>query len=150
MAVRGAGEPGFREFETSGTALDPALVPPVRDCFAEQTSEHWCAPRIGPDDPPAIHRNEDRMGSFREALREALEPFHHDPERHDHRLGQPGINLPHGAGERGGERESPTPPHGRDRWPGPSPGIAECGWRPSASDPPSRPGSGNAGAEAGI
>lgn len=70
--------------------LDPELVPAAKEYFAEQTAEHQYAPLIGPDDPPAIHLNAERMESFREAMR----PFYYDPERYDTYLEQLGIEYP--------------------------------------------------------
>ena len=70
--------------------LDPALVPAAKDYFAEQTAEHQYTPLIGPDDPPAIHLNQERMDSFREAMR----PFYYDPDRYDSYLEQLGIEYP--------------------------------------------------------
>ena len=75
--------------------LDPELVPAAKEYFAEQTAEHQYTPLIGPDDPPAIHLNEDRMGSFREAMR----PFYYDPETYDTYLEQLGIEYPTVRGE---------------------------------------------------
>ena len=70
--------------------LDPDLVPAAKEYFAEQTEEHQYTPLIGPDDPPAIHLNADRMERFREAMR----PFYYDPERYDTYLEQLGIEYP--------------------------------------------------------
>ena len=70
--------------------LDPDLVPAAREYFAEQTAEHQYTPLIGPDDPPAIHLNEERMGAFREAMR----PFYYDPDTYDTYLEQLGIEYP--------------------------------------------------------
>ena len=70
--------------------LDPALVPAAKEYFAEQTKEHQYTPLIGADDPPAIHLNQERMDSFREAMR----PFYYDPERYDSYLEQLGIEYP--------------------------------------------------------
>ncbi len=70
--------------------LDPSLVTAAKEYFAEQTAEHQYTPLIGPDDPPAIHLNKDRMNSFREAMR----PFYYDPDRYDSYLEQLGIEYP--------------------------------------------------------
>ena len=70
--------------------LDPELIPAAKEYFAEQTKEHQYTPLIGPDDPPAIHLNEERMESFREAMR----PFYYDPERYNTYLEQLGIEYP--------------------------------------------------------
>ena len=70
--------------------LDPELVPAAKEYFAEQTAEHEYTPLIGPDDPPGIHLNEDRMNSFREAMR----PLYYDPENYDTYLEQLGIEYP--------------------------------------------------------
>ena len=70
--------------------LDPELVPAAKEYFAEQTAEHQYTPLIGPDDPPGIHLNEDRMNSFREAMR----PLYYDPENYDSYLEQLGIEYP--------------------------------------------------------
>ena len=75
--------------------LDPELVPAAKEYFAEQTAEHQYTPLIGPDDPPAIHLNEDRMNSFREAMR----PFYYDPDTYDTYLEQLGIEYPTVRGE---------------------------------------------------
>ena len=70
--------------------LDPSLVTAAKEYFAEQTAEHQYTPLIGPDDPPAIHLNEARMNSFREAMR----PLYYDPDRYDSYLEQLGIEYP--------------------------------------------------------
>ncbi len=70
--------------------LNAELLPAVQEYFAEQTAEHQYTPLVGPDDPPAIHLNEDRQGAFREAMR----PFHYDPERYDTYLEQLGVEYP--------------------------------------------------------
>ncbi len=70
--------------------LDPSLVTAAKEYFVEQTAEHQYTPLIGPDDPPAIHLNKDRMNSFREAMR----PFYYDPDRYDSYLEQLGIEYP--------------------------------------------------------
>ncbi len=70
--------------------LDPELVPAAKEYFAEQTKDHQYTPLIGPDDPPAIHLNQERMDSFRDALR----PFYYDPDRYDSYLEQLGIEYP--------------------------------------------------------
>ncbi len=75
--------------------LDPSVVEAAREYFGEQTAEHQYTPLIGPDDPPAIHLNEDRMNSFREAMR----PFYYDPDRYDTYLEQLGIEYPTVRGE---------------------------------------------------
>ena len=41
--------------------LDPSLVAAAKDYFAAQTAEHQYSPLIGPNDPPAIHLNKERM-----------------------------------------------------------------------------------------
>ena len=76
--------------------LDPSLVTAAKEYFAEQTAEHRYTPLIGPDDPPAIHLNKDRMNSFREAMR----PFYYDPDRYDSYLEQLGIEYPTVRGNR--------------------------------------------------
>ena len=75
--------------------LDPSLVTAAKEYFVEQTAEHQYTPLIGPDDPPAIHLNEDRMNSFREAMR----PLYYDPDRYDSYLEQLGIEYPTVRGE---------------------------------------------------
>ena len=70
--------------------LDPSLVTAAKEYFVEQTAEHQYTPLIGPDDPPAIHLNKDRMNSFREAMR----PFYYDPDRYDSYLEQLGVEYP--------------------------------------------------------
>ena len=75
--------------------LDPSLVTAAKEYFAEQTADYQYTPLIGPDDPPAIHLNEARMNSFREAMR----PFYYDPDRYDSYLEQLGIEYPTVRGE---------------------------------------------------
>ncbi len=70
--------------------LDAGLVSQAKEFFAEQTAEHEYTPLIGPDDPPAIHLNQERMDSFREAMR----PFYYDPDSYDTYLEQLGIEYP--------------------------------------------------------
>ena len=70
--------------------LDADLVSQAKEFFAEQTAEHEYTPLIGPDDPPAIHLNQERMDSFREAMR----PFYYDPDSYDTYLEQLGIEYP--------------------------------------------------------
>ena len=66
------------------------LMTAAKAYFVEQTAEHQYSPLIGPNDPPAIHLNKERMDSFREAMR----PFYYDPERYDSYLEQLGIEYP--------------------------------------------------------
>ncbi len=70
--------------------LDADLVAQAKEFFAEQTAGHQYTPLIGPDDPPAIHLNQERMGAFREAMR----PFYYDPDSYDTYLEQLGIEYP--------------------------------------------------------
>ena len=70
--------------------LNADLVAQAKEFFAEQTAEHEYTPLIGPDDPPAIHLNQERMDSFREAMR----PFYYDPDSYDTYLEQLGIEYP--------------------------------------------------------
>jgi len=56
----------------------------------EQTAEETYVPFISADDPPAIEKNADIMGLFKERL----EAFYYDPRRHDTYLEQLGIDYP--------------------------------------------------------
>ena len=70
--------------------LDPSLIAVPKEYFAEQTAEHPYSALIGPNDPPVIHFNKERMDSFREAMR----PFYYEPERYDTYLERLGIEYP--------------------------------------------------------
>ncbi len=70
---------------------DPELV---RDSWAYfrdvQTADEQYVPFIGSDDPPAIDKNAEIMGEFKERLRE----FYYDPSQYDTYLEQLGIDYP--------------------------------------------------------
>ena len=72
------------------TVLDSVTGRRQEGLLSRQTAEHQYSPLIGPNDPPAIHLNKERMDSFREAMR----PFYYDPERYDSYLEQLGIEYP--------------------------------------------------------
>ncbi len=56
----------------------------------EQNKDHQYTPFIGPEDPPAIHLNKEKMEAFREKMR----PFYYDPSRFETYLEQLGIQYP--------------------------------------------------------
>ena len=56
----------------------------------EQTAEETYVPFISKDDPPAIEKNADIMGQYRERL----EALHYDPRRYDSYLEQLGVDYP--------------------------------------------------------
>jgi aminobenzoyl-glutamate utilization protein B len=71
--------------------LRPELVEDAWRYFREeQTAEQEYVSFIGPDDPPAIHLNQDRQARFR-AL---LEPFYYDESRYATYLEQLGVEYP--------------------------------------------------------
>jgi aminobenzoyl-glutamate utilization protein B len=77
------------------TALElftrPAQVDSAWAYFREeQTADHTYTPFIGPDDPPAIHLNEEIMARWRPEL----EAFYFDETRFDTYLEQLGITYP--------------------------------------------------------
>ncbi len=56
----------------------------------EQTREETYQPFIGPDDPPAIHKNAEIQDQYRQRLSQ----FYYDPKRFDSYLEQLGIHYP--------------------------------------------------------
>jgi aminobenzoyl-glutamate utilization protein B len=71
--------------------LRPELVEEAWAYFREeQTAEQEYIPFIGPDDPPAIHLNRERMARYRPLL----EPFYYDETRYDTYLEQLGVKYP--------------------------------------------------------
>ena len=55
-----------------------------------QTADEEYQPFIGPEDPPAIEKNEDIMAEFRPLLQD----LYYDPSRYDTYLEQLGIDYP--------------------------------------------------------
>jgi len=70
---------------------DPSLVVDAQNYFDEiQTKDVEYVPFIGPDDPPAIERNQEIMAQFKPRL----EQLYYDPSRYDTYLEQLGIDYP--------------------------------------------------------
>ncbi|MEM7502540.1 MAG: amidohydrolase [Pseudomonadota bacterium] len=70
---------------------DPELVRDAWTYFRDvQTADEQYEPFIGPDDPPAIDKNAEIMGEFKEQLRQ----FYYDPSQYDTYLEQLGIDYP--------------------------------------------------------
>jgi aminobenzoyl-glutamate utilization protein B len=71
--------------------LDPTLVEKAWDYYRDvQTDGHQYKAFITENDAPAIHLNEERMNSFREAMR----PYYYDETKYDTYLEQLGIDYP--------------------------------------------------------
>ena len=71
--------------------LDPTLVDKAWDYYRDvQTNGHQYKAFITENDAPAIHLNEERMNSFREAMR----PYYYDETKYDTYLEQLGIDYP--------------------------------------------------------
>jgi aminobenzoyl-glutamate utilization protein B len=80
--------------------MDPTLVDKAWEYFRDvQTKDHHYIPFITESDPPAIQLNQDRMDSFREAMR----PYYYDETKYDTYLEQLGIDYPTVRGSDGSE-----------------------------------------------
>jgi len=67
------------------------LVNEAQSYFEDvQTADEQYTPFIGPNDPPAIEKNENIMAEFRPLLEE----LHYDSTRYETYLDQLGINYP--------------------------------------------------------